>query len=261
MRKIKVFRKSNVKVAGRKRRFKIAFRSLLILIVLTAVFFGLRQVGMHLDSLKINQIQVSGLQAPFTPQKIIAASGLKVGLPIFGVNLSKVVQKLQENSWIDKVKISRRLPHTLLIEVTPHQPAMILSMGQFYYLGSRGEVFKELKDKTDSRDFPYLTGLSREEIEQDPPRAREVFEQALKLLSGYEVLELSKEWGLSEIHYDKTQGFSFYPEKSHIRVMVGFDDFEHKLSRLVEAYTKLKESNRSFASMDLNYEGKVILTM
>ena len=236
MRKIKVFRKSNVKVANRKRRLKIAFRSAVTLLVLVIAFFGLRQVGMHLDSLKINHIEVTGLEAPLTSQKIVSESGLKVGMPVFGVNLREVVERLQENPWIDKVKISRKLPHTLVIEVSPHKPEMILSVGDFYYLGSRGEVFKDLKDKNDSRDFPYFTGLTREEIEQNPPRAREIFDQALKLLSAYEALGISKELGLSEIHYSSAQGFSFYPEKSHIRILVGFDDFDHKLSRFTEAY-------------------------
>lgn len=261
MRKIKVFRKSNVKVANRKRRLKIAFRSGVTLIVLTAVFFGFRQIGMHLDSLRINKIQVSGVEAPLSSEKVIALSGIKVGMPIFGVNLNDTVQKLQKSPWIDKVKVGRSLPHALWIEITPHQPKMILSVGQFYYLGARAEVFKELKDKNDSRDLPYLTGLSREEIEQNPPRARELFGQALKILEAYEGLEIFKELGLSEIHYDKSQGFSFYPERSQMRIKVGFDDFELKLSRLTQAYLKLKESHRSFASMDLNYEGKVILTM
>lgn len=261
MRKIKVFRKSNVKVANRKRRIRIALRSLVGLASLALAFLGLRQIGMHLESLRINQIQVLGAQAPLSSDQVVALSGLKVGMPIFGANLADSVAKLQASPWIDKVKLSRKLPHTLLIEVVPHQPKMILSIGQFYYLGSKGELFKELKGAGDSRDLPYLTGLSREEIEQDPPRAREVFEHALELLAAYEALGISKELGLSEIHYDKGQGFSFYPEKSKMRVKVGFDDFDQKLARLTQAYTKLKEANRSFASMDLNYEGKVILTM
>ena len=259
--KIKVFRKSNVKLANRKRRLRIALRSLLGFALLAVIALGLRQVGMHLDSLQIHQIQVSGIQAPLTSEKVVAQAGVQVGMPILAVDLVQAVAKLRENPWIDKVKVGRRLPHTLLIDITPHQPKMILSLGQFYYLGSKAEVFKELKGKDDSRDFPYLTGLNRQEIEQDPPRAKEIFDQALKLLAAYENLGVSKELGLSEIHYDPAQGFSFYPEKFHMRVKVGFEDFDQKLSRLTQAYEKLKDGNRSFASMDLNYEGKVILTM
>lgn len=92
MRKIKVFRKSNVKVANRKRRLKIAFRSAVTLLVLVIAFFGLRQVGMHLDSLKINHIEVTGLEAPLTSQKIVSESGLKVGMPVFGVEPAHVPQ-------------------------------------------------------------------------------------------------------------------------------------------------------------------------
>ncbi|GEM_PF-2728806 len=261
MGKIKVFRRNNVKVANRKRRLKIAFRSFWLTLILMLVFLGLRQLGMHLDSLRVNQIQVTGVVSPLNSEKVISMAGVQVGMPIFGINLNEVIRRLQENPWIDKVKLSRRLPHTFLIEVTPHQAKMILSLGQFYYLGARGEIFKELKDKSDSWDLPYFTGFSRAEIEQDPPRAREMFDQALKLLAEYESLPLSKDLGLSEIHYDRVLGFSLYPEKTKMRVLIGFDDFQNKFKRLSLAYEKLKETNKSFASIDLNYEGKVIFTM
>ena len=73
--------------------------------------------------------------------------------------------------------------------------------------------------------------------------------------------DAAKALGLSEIHYDRAGGFSIFPEKKPFRIIVGFDDFDTKLKRLAVAMEKLKSSDHSFASIDLNYEGKVILTM
>src|SRR5262249_19991430 len=184
-----------------------------------------------------------------------------VGSPILSVSLKEIVMRLTEDPRIDRVKVVRQLPHTLKVEVTPHEPGLILSVGKFYYIGISGKIFKEVTRPNDSMDYPILTGLSREEMEQDPPRAREILKEALTLLSRFESQDAAKALGLSEIHYDRAGGFSIFPEKKPFRIIVGFDDFDTKLKRLSVAMEKLKSSDHSFASIDLNYEGKVILTM
>jgi cell division septal protein FtsQ len=257
----KFFRRSNVKLQARKRRWKLLVRGLITLVSVLGVTLTFRYLSLHLEKLKINNILIDGAGGNLTTGAILSKSGLSVGMPIFGVDLREVVHRLEDEPWIDQVKVKLRLPHTLLITLTRHEPQLILSVGKFYYLGSRGEIFKEIDGTQDSRDFPILTGLSREDIEQDPPRAREIFHQALMLLSAYNAESAAQSLGLSEIHYDKATGFSLYPEKEHFRVLVGFDPFERKLKRLGQALDKLKKMNQSFAGIDLNYEGRVILTL
>jgi len=258
---VKFFRRSNVKLQARKRRWKLFVRGLWTLGAVLVVTVTLRYLSLHLEKLKINNILIDGAGEPLTTGVVLSRSGLSVGMPIFSVDLREVVRRLEEEPWIDRVKANRRLPHTVIISLTRHEPQLILSAGKFYYLGSRGEVFKEVEGGKDSRDFPVLTGLSRDEIEQDPPRAREIFQQALSLLSAYNAETASQSLGLSEIHYDKATGFSLYPEREHFRVLVGFDPFAAKLKRLGRALEKLKKMNQSFAAIDLNYEGRVILTL
>jgi len=258
---MKFFRRSNVKLQARKRRWKFFVRSVITLSCVLALTYTVRYLSLHLEKLKINSILIEGAGGKLTTGVILKASGLSVGMPIFSVDLPEVVRRLEQDPWIDRVRVSRRLPHTLLIDISRREPKLILSVGKFYYLGAHGEIFKEVEGAKDSRDFPVLTGLSREEIEQDPPRAREVFTQALKLLNAYEGQEASQPLGLSEIHYNSASGFSLFPEKARFRVIVGFEPFDGKLKRLSAALGKLKRMSQSFASIDLNYEGKVILTM
>ncbi|MFO1518085.1 MAG: FtsQ-type POTRA domain-containing protein [bacterium] len=258
---MKLLRRHNVKLQARQKKFKFFKRGLIVCLSVVALTVGLRYLSLHLENLKINSILIDGAGGSLTTGAILHQSGLSVGMPIFTVDLREVVRRLEENPWIDHVKASRRLPHTLLITLTRHEPKMILSVGKFYYVDEKGRIFKEITDRSDSMDYPIFTGLTRDEFEQDPPRGREILKEALKLLAAYDVREESKDLGLSEIHFDKTAGFSLFPEKEHFRVLVGFDGFEAKLKRLDSALQKLKKLNQSFASIDLNYEGKVILTM
>jgi cell division septal protein FtsQ len=258
---VKLFKRSNVKVQNRKRRIKFLVRGVWGFVILAGLCAGGRYFSQHLESLKIKSIVVEGVRAPLTSERVIQRTGLQVGMPIFSVPLQEIVRHLKEDPWIDHVKVTRSLPHKMIIQVTPYDPKLILSVGKFYYIGPKGEIFKELTDKADKKDFPYFTGLTREEIEQDPSQAREIIGQALKLLESYESQQLIQRLGVSEIHYDRASGFSIFPEKERMKIIFGFDDFETKVKRLVTAMEKLKGSGRSLASMDLNYEGKVILTM
>ncbi|MBL7685144.1 MAG: FtsQ-type POTRA domain-containing protein [Deltaproteobacteria bacterium] len=252
-------RKNNVKLQVRKRRFKNLLRNTLILCAAVMLVAGLRYLSLHLEKLKINSILIEGAGETLSPGQVLAQSGLSIGLPIFTIDLPEVVRRLEENPWIQSVKVKRQLPHTLLISLKRYEPKLILNVGKLYYLNDQGKIFKEIDPQIDSLDFPMLSGLSREQVEQDPPRAREIFSDAVKLLLAFEGHPAYGQLGISEIHFDPSGGFSLYPEKQSFRVLVGFDDFEKKLKRLDLAYQKLKKMGQSFALIDLNYEGKVIL--
>ncbi len=255
------FRKSNVKLQARKRRLKILFRGLKVCVGILLLTFAFRYLSLHIEKLKIQSIVVEGSGGALNTASVLNRAGVKVGTPLFAVKLREVVRKLQEDPWVDQVRVSRKIPHTLLIHVTQHEPQFILSVGKFYYVGLKGEVFKELTSRVDSKDFPIFTGLKRQEIEQDPAHAREIFGQAISLLSSYESIASVQKLGVSEIHYDKAEGFSVFPEKGKMRIVVGLDHFETKFNRLSLALEKLKQMKQSFASIDLNYQGKVILTL
>ncbi len=257
---MRLFRKSNVKVASRKRRIRFILRSLVFLSFSFVLALVLRHFSLHLEKLQIRNVIVEGSSKQFSRESILTQAGVKVGMPLFLVDLRTVVEKLQKNAWIDFVKVSRRFPHTFVIQVTPHEPRLMLSVGRFYYVGRNGEIFKEL-NSSDSKDFPILTGLSIDEMEENPPQTREILQQALKLLSSYEQQAVYENLGLSEIHYDRAVGFSLIPEKKRLKILVGFESFDTKLERLQAAYEKIKSLPRSFASIDLNYDGKIILTL
>lgn len=257
---MRLFRKSNVKVASRKRRIRFVLRSLVFLSISFVLALVLRHFSLHLEKLQIQNLVVEGSSKQFSRESILSQAGVKVGMPLFLVDLRTVVEKLQKNSWVDFVKVSRKIPHTLTIQVIPHEPRLLLSVGRYYYVGKNAEIFKEL-GSSDSKDFPILTGLNSEEMEANPSQTREILQQALKLLSTYEQQTMYENLGLSEIHYDRAAGFSLIPEKKRLKILVGFEGFDTKLERLKAAYEKIKNLPRSFASIDLNYEEKIILTL
>ncbi len=251
-----LFNRSNVKKKSQKRKVKIVFAVLSLFVLSVAVYFLLP----HVEFFKLNSIDVKGVQKESEVEAVIRESRLQKGAPLFSVNLAEVVFHLKENLSIDHVQVKRKIPGTILIQVTPYEPKLILNLNRWYYVSSTGKIFQEL-GKTDSKDFPVLTGISRDEIEQNPSEMKESISQAVELLKKYEKTEFNHLLGVSEITYDSLNGFTIFPEKKQMKILFGFTDFDLKLKRLASAMQKLDKIGRSFSAIDLNYDGKVILTM
>ncbi|MBF0491897.1 MAG: FtsQ-type POTRA domain-containing protein [Deltaproteobacteria bacterium] len=260
MAKFKLARR-NVKTQARRKRLKQLVRMGLFFAFSFALLIGLRYLSLHLERLKLDTILVAGELKNLDSKQIVQLSGVKLGDPLFSLDLPEIVRKIKENPWVASVKVTRKFPHNLMISVQEKIPQLVLSVGKFYWVSSEGEIVQSVHGQEGEADLPVLTGFTRQEMEQDPPRSREILKRALKLAQAYQSQSFTQSLGLSEIHYERAEGFSLYPEKQPFRAIVGFEDFEVKLSRLSNALEKLKTLGRSFAAIDLNYEGKAILTL
>ena len=252
---MRFFRRSNVKKQIQKRRFVFCFTFLLLLFLSGSVYFSLP----YLKFFKLKFVEVQGVQRGFQTETVLEKSRLQKGVPLFSIHLKEVASRLKEEIWVDRVRMKRKLPYTLAIQIIEHEPKLILSADKLYYISSAGEIFKQL-EKEDSKNFPVLTGVTEQEIEQNSDKMKEVFSEAIELLKKYEKTAFAGQFGVSEIHYDFLSGFNLFPEKKKLKIIVGFSNFDAKLKRLELAIQQLGESHRSFSAIDLNYEGKVVLT-
>src|SRR4030095_6610192 len=258
---MRVLKRSNVKVEARRRRMKKFVRVVAVFCLVAGLLAGLRYLSFHLEQFKIQSIDVTREGKGLQSEEILSRVHSFRGAPILAVHLKEVVGTLMQDPRVREARASRQFPGTLKVFAKTHEPRLILSAGRFYYVGADGSLFKEVSSKTDSMDYPVITGLKREAMEEDPTQAREILKAAVDLVGRFEDHAVAEELGLSEVHYDRASSYSLIPEKKNFRILVGFDGFDTKLNRLEAALRKMKSEDRSFASIDLNYEGKVILTM
>lgn len=107
-----------------KRRRKIAFYTLLVVLFICVVTVLSLTVFFN-----ISKINVNG-NSYYTAQKIIDASGLKVGQNLFRLNKFKIIESLkQQLPYLDTVEIDRKLPVSININVTESQSFMCVSSG------------------------------------------------------------------------------------------------------------------------------------
>ena len=164
---------------------------------------GLRQS----PQLYVKSVQVSGLDR-VEEAELLAYADIGVDTPILDVNLDDVALSVNLHPWVAQTSIRRKLPETITIEVTEHEPAMLLAHGVVYVANVDGKLFKPL-ETDDALDLPVLMGLSAPEKHDVETREENVriTQEAIGL--AVDMAAHSAALGqLQEIHYHPNLGWS-----------------------------------------------------
>jgi cell division septal protein FtsQ len=215
----------------------------------------------HWDFFSLKKIEIQGDPQSISEAEILQKAQVAMGENLFAIRLDEIQKRLQGYDFIKKISVQRRPPRTLVISIQEFHPQYILYTGRFYYVDRGGEIFKDITETKESRDFPILTGLNEEDLLQRPLWVKDILAQAVTLKTEYLASDFAQRFGLSEIHYQKNIGFTLYPEKQKYSIKFGLKDFGEKTRKLIQVLEKLEQTEVKFSSIDLNYPGKVLMTL
>lgn len=177
--------KKEEKRKRRNKKIKLTLEILLIVAIIvggtvfafTSPIFNIKQILVE------NQNQVSA-------ETIISLSGLKCNDNIFNFNKSEIIKKIKENAYIEDVKIQRKLPSTIQINVQERQAKYSVEfMGKYAYANTQGYI---LDISEESKDLIILQGISTPE-DQIAPNSRLNHEDLEKLGDVIKILKAAQE--------------------------------------------------------------------
>jgi cell division septal protein FtsQ len=206
---------------------------------------------------RLERIEISPMKR-MTRDEIIATAAVKTGDPMLGLDPRQIADRLSKNPWIETLKIRRRFPATLSIELTEREPAAVVNMGYLFYLDSKGDVFKPLKEG-DRMDFPVVTGITEDDMAKDPEGAKQLLCSALGIMELLKKNSTFRLEDISEIHLDKGFGFTLFTASGGVPIRLGNDDFVGKLSRLSRIYKDLSANMARLEYIDLDYADKIVV--
>jgi cell division protein FtsQ len=133
-----------------KRIFKL--KILLVIIVVIAIMIVIFSSSLfNLKNLEITNNNI------VTSENIKSLAEIEDGINIFRVNTKLVSEKIKKNSYIESVKIKRKLPDTIEIEVTERVRRYMLQVADSYiYINNQGYM---LEVSTEKLDLPIITGF------------------------------------------------------------------------------------------------------
>ena len=122
------------------------FRSCGVIVVALTLFF------------RVDTVVVTGTQR-YTQQEVIDATGIKTGDNLFLMNKYDVAQNIVgELPYIEEIRINRKLPDTLLIQVEEcGTPLALVQDGSAWLISSTGKIVDQ-KTAAEAADYGAIDG-------------------------------------------------------------------------------------------------------
>lgn len=201
----------------KNKRIKTALKIILSVgIILGGVIFALTSPIFNIKDIKVmNNNQVSSYT-------IISLSELKQDENIFKFYKNNVINKIKENPYIENVKIQRKIPNKIEIEVKERVAKYSVDyMGKYAYINTQGYI---LEIAEESKDMTIIQGITTAEDEVVPGK-RLNNDDLNKLEDVIKILDSANENGLegkvTSIDISNKNEYSIYIEKENKKVHLG----------------------------------------
>lgn len=129
----------------------LKWTSISILLVIAVIAFIFSPI------FNVKQIKVEGIQK-LLEEDVINLSQIQLNENMFKVKISEVVKRIEENTYVETVTITRELPKTIKITVKERQPQYIIETENGNaYIDSNGYIIEILAEKL---ELPILIGYT-----------------------------------------------------------------------------------------------------
>lgn len=207
----RVLSKVGTSQKSRGSMLKLVFKALGWLIgsaVLVAAAFALYFGGRTLvgsDRLRVRRVELLG-NTRAGAEELAAYTGIGPDSNLLALDLDAIAAQLLHHPWIESAQVRRRLPDEVVIELTEHQPAIVVSLGGVYLANAQGHLFKRLAARDDV-ELPVMTGLSRDEVSRRPEQTAATIREGIALAQSF-TGHVTGELRLDELHFDPYLGWS-----------------------------------------------------
>ncbi len=205
----------------------------------------------HAELFQIAGIDVSGVRQ-LSESDFKKIAGSFTGQNIFRVDLDAAAGRARENPWVKEIRIYRRLPNRISMNVVERIPDAILDTGSRRYLmDSEATVIGEIaKEGAPAWPLPVI------EVKDCPARpgepvAAEGVPEALELLT-----EISARggWWLSNVRVKANSPETLSVIYASHEFKIGSGNYAEKLRRLTEVMADVKQRGLDIAYVDLRPE-------
>ena len=204
-------------ILKRKKRIKRIVKNItLLLIVVAGIIFALVSPIFNIEKIEVlNNAQISS-------DTIISLSQLYLGQNIFKFNKNKTEKNIKTNAYIENVKIERKLPNKIEIQVEERQRDYNVEfLNGYAYINKQGYILEKLQEKL---DLPTIQGISTEE-EQIVEGNRLNSEDLEKLETVIQIMSTCKNYDLdtkvTTINIENKDEYSLYMEEEKKTIYLG----------------------------------------
>jgi cell division protein FtsQ len=246
-------------------------KALLILSVLILTFSGSYILASHSSHFCVSEVTIRG-NHKIPSEEIMEVAGCCVGSNILSLDLERVEEELMQDSRIKGIRIRRRLPRAILVEVEEKVPVLwmklpagLIASGNCGLHGlSTDQEIIPLAHEDLTFDLPIVTGIEIKPGKGKTERSPDLYQKwsnikaqkALEFYKSIKAVDPSSTELIAEINLKDMSNITVYLLPG-IKVMMGQGDFETKWRRLKTILEG--EEFEDLVCVDLRFEDQVVL--
>ena len=238
------------------RKKKNTGNIMIILTLLLMITIGMYTL-LNSELFETKNIEIVG-NTVLSDDEIIKKLDIKVDKNIFMYNTNKMINKLNDNPYIEDVKIKRNIPSGLKVTIKEKEIYAILRDRKDYcYIDNQANFIEQIKDieKDDivKVDVAYI-------IEDNNVKFKDKEEKdtLIKLLDAIKECNLSKK--INEINFEKSDIINIYTN-DNIQIKLNKDNnIKYNISRSSAIMADLQKKSNNKGIVDLTYQNYAIYT-
>jgi cell division protein FtsQ len=202
----------------------------------------------------LRSVEVNGNRR-ITRGDVLQWAGVKESASIWDVAPDLVSGRLQSHPWVRRVRVERKFPNRLSIEIEERRPVAVVRLHELNYVDRSGRILGPLRDG-DSPDFPLITGLEEAKASGFTPLG---VHRALRLLRLCQRLDCFD--AISEVYVDQYRGLTVFPVHPAAAVVLGWGGWREKLARSARVFAAWEGQVERLAAVDVSFRDMVVVKL
>lgn len=241
-----------------KSLLKFLFSSIFVCSVLIGLGYYLDRIGFF-NLTQVNLlVEQSDNQVLKMKDKILDLQNMlerSKGQALYRVDLKKIKQLLNDETWISSYQISRRWPSEVEVLIKPEKIyfSILTSNGELKPVIQSGEMLDSVKINA-SADVPIIR---QSEFLKD----EELRKRAIQLLKDIPLSGVFSRSEISEIQYSEKEGFTLSMSRDHLRVKLGEKQVRNKSLQVTQVMHYLANKKIQARVIDANLSQKVLVRL
>ncbi len=175
---------------------------------------------------------------------------------IWSLSKEEIGRRILSHPFVREVAVWKAFPDKLVVRIEEREPVAMINLDALYYVDERGSIFKRLT-AYDAKNFPILTGFSRDDLMAKDPVTIRNLKRTIDLLRHTETGSLSR--NISEVHYDAQDGYTLVTRDHGLQFKIGTMAFPEAMQRVEEAMPKLASLGKEKGIVDLKTAGRIFV--
>jgi len=185
---------------------------------------------------------------------------------ILRIDLAMARQRLEKETWVQRVELHRVLPSSLVLRVEERVPVVLLELGGALMMADGDGVllgaYKREFGKIDSPIFRGVAGIDHETYEEKYEENTDRIRRGVAMLTEIAAEMPQSVNDISEIDISELNNIKIIMDNDSVEILMGNGNYLKRFSNFVgdpaKKYKELKDQGIQVAQIDLSNDGQIV---